>query len=150
MTIYSLDEVLKMIIDWEKELSRFYDIAEDALEGERALKAVAVLKERLRNNIKELNEINVHDYENVEMIKNLPDYKTEGVIPRFNIDPNESPEDIFTKILEYEEKVLEYYNHLKDVLNYEKSKDLLDMLLTYKLAQIKEIKGLLDGFDLAV
>jgi hypothetical protein len=39
---------------------------------------------------------------------------------------------------------------LRGVLVYEKSKDLLDMLLKFKVGQIKEIKSLMDNYDLAL
>lgn len=150
MTILGLDEVLKLIVGWEQKMDTFYGLMEKNLKNERSQKAAAVLRKEQRKTLDVLEAIDTSSYKNVEMVKNLPDYHSEEVLPHYDISENSSPMDVFQTILNYEEKLEEYYVHLKSVLVYEKSKDLLDMLINFKMGQIKEIKALMDSFDLAV
>jgi len=150
MASYSLDEILELIVKWEKRLNSFYDMMEEYLTNERSRKTTLVLQERQKKTIAAVEKINISDYVDTEYIKSIPDFYSEDLIPHFEIDANSSPKEVFETILSYEEKLEEYYTHLKDVLVHTKSKELLDMLLQFKIGQIKEIKGLMDSDDLAV
>lgn len=150
MTTYSLEEILKLIIKWEKRLDAFYDVMEEYLTNERSRKTTLVLQERQKKTVDALEGINVKDFARTEFIKNVPDFHGEDLIPHFEIDANSSPKEVFETILGHEEKLEEYYTHLKDVLVCTKSKELLDMLLQFKIGQIKEIKSLMDSYDLAL
>ncbi len=151
MSVYSLDETLELIIRWEKRLDSFYDAMEEYLTNERSRKTTLVLQERQKKTIKVLEKINIKDYHaETEFIKNVSDFHSEDLIPHFEIDANSLPKEVFETILSYEEKLEEYYEHLRNVLVYEGSKDLLDMLLKFKTGQIKEIKSLMDSCGLAL
>lgn len=150
MAIYSLDQILELIIKWEKRLDDFYDIMEEYLTSVRSRKTAALLQERQRKVIDALEKINIADYKNTEYIKNIPDNHSEELIPHFEINADSSPAEIFQTVLEYEQRLEQYYTHLKDILVYTKSKELLDMLLQFKMGQIKEIKGMMDSHDLAL
>jgi hypothetical protein len=147
---YSLDEILKLIVKWEKGLDSFYDVMEEYLVDERSRKTTLILQERQKKAVDVLKGINIADYARTEFIKNVPDIHSGDLIPHFGIDANSPPRKVFETILGYEEKLEEYYEHLRGVLVYEKSKDLLDMLLKFKVGQIKEIKSLMDNYDLAL
>jgi hypothetical protein len=150
MTIYSLDQILELIIKWEKRLDDFYDIMEDYLASTRSRKAVIFLQERQQKVVDALAKINIAGYKNTEYIQNIPDYHSEELIPHFEIDANSSPSEIFQTVLGYEQKLELYYTHLRDVLVYAKSKELFDMLLRFKMGQIKEIKEMMDSYDLVL
>jgi hypothetical protein len=150
MTTYSLEEILRLIVKWEKRLDSFYDVMEEYLTNERSRKTTLVLQERQKKTVEALEKINIKDYARTEFIKNIPDSHSEDLIPHFEIDADSSPKEVFETILGYEEKLEEYYARLKDVLVYIKSKELLDMLLRFKVGQIKEIKSLMDSYDLAL
>ena len=109
-----------------------------------------ILKKRLTENLKILDKVNIEDYKNTEIIKNIPDIHSEEVIPVVVLFENSSPEEIFTKVLEFEKKLEEFYRQLRRVLVYSKSKELLDMLIQFKEGQIKEIKSLMDSYDLVM
>ncbi|HBR15909.1 MAG TPA: hypothetical protein DD723_10310 [Candidatus Omnitrophica bacterium] len=146
----SLDEILKLVIKWENDLDKYYSKLDKSLKDKRSKITVEALKERLDNNLKILNKIKISDYKKTEFIKNLPDYKSEGFIAKMKIGKDSTPREVFDQILKFEEKLKEFYTHIRDVVVYTKSKDLFDMMVQFKMGQIKEIKGLMDNYDLAI
>lgn len=150
MAFNSLDEVLKQIIQWEKRLDTFYDLMEEYLTHRESRQTAEVLKRQQEKALGMLDTIDIKQYEHIEFIKNIPDYRSEDIIPHFEISADSSPAEVFETILSYEEKLEKYYTHIRDVLTYTESKDLFDMLIQHKLGQIKEIKALMDNYDLTV
>ena len=148
MAFLGLDEMLHLIVYWEEELKDFYNLAEQTLRDPRSKKAVKALQKRHEKNLQFFNAINLKEYKHTEFIKNLPDYHSESVIPKHEISMNSTPQEIFEKIINYEEKLEEFYKHVRSVLVYAKSRELFDMLIEHKLNQIKEINGLMQSFDL--
>lgn len=144
---YDFDEILELIVKWEKRLDSFYDMMEEYLTNERSRKTTLILQERQKRTIETLGKINVREYANTEFVKDVPDCHDEDLVSNFEIEANSSPEDVFRVILGYEEKLEEYYTHLKNVLAHVKSKELINMLLRFKIAQIKEIKDLMSSKD---
>jgi len=150
MANYGLDEILVLIKQWEQRLDAFYMMMEDYLVSARSRKAATILQERQKKTLAFLDQIHVKDYARTEFIKNIPDSHSEDLIPHLEIAADSTPNEVFQLILGYEEQLEDYYIHLRDILVYAKSKELLDMLIQFKVGQIKEIKGLMDDADLAV
>ena len=150
MSPYGLDEMLKLMIRWEKRLDSFYGAMEEYLADERARKTAFALQERQKKALEILSAIHIEDYEDTEYIRSVPDFHSEDLVPHFEIDARSSPKDVFETILGYELKLEAYYRHLLDFVFYEKSKEIIGMMLQFKTGQIKEIKGLMEHYDLAV
>jgi rubrerythrin len=150
MAIYSLDELLQMILQWERHLLYFYLDLADYLKDARARRVAGVLLEEQEKVLHMLEAIDINDYKQVEFIKNAPDFHSETVIPRLEIPAEASALEVLGTGLHFEEKLEEYYLHLRDIVVYTKSKELLEMLIPFKMGQIKRIKSFMDNYDLAV
>lgn len=150
MTMTRLSEISKLIVRWEEKLNNFYNMAYRHLKNERSRKVVELLKEEQEKMLKIIKEIYLEKYKNTELIKNPPNWHREEVIPHVDLTENSSPEDIFDRILSYEEKLEEYYTHVRDILVYKKDRELLDMLIQFKLNQIKRIKSYMDDYEMAI
>ncbi len=150
MAIYSLEEILDLIKRWEKGLLYFYRLLYRGLKNPRSKKIVQMLRKQQGTTVHFLEHIDLNDYKHAEFIKNIPDFHKDDIIPHFVITPEAKPEDIFERILNFEEKLKDYYGHLKDVAVFQKSKELFEMLIQFKLGQIKEIKSYMDSFDLVI
>ena len=150
MAIKRLDEILKIIFSWEDQLNHFYGPVVQHLKSTRSRKVVELLKEQQEKTLEVLKGIDLREYKNTEYVKSPPDYHSEAVIPHLEITEDSSPDDIFEHILSYEEKLEEYYTHLREILVYQKDRELLDMLIQFKLGQIKRIKSYMDHYDLVI
>ena len=150
MAITRLSEILKLIVDWEEKLNRFYKMAGGQLKNERSRKVVELLKAEQEKTLKVIKEMDFGKYKNTEFIKNPPDWHREEVILHVDITENSSPDEIFDHILDYEQKLEEYYTHVRDILVYKNDRELMDMLIQFKLNQIKRIKSYMDDYDLAI
>ena len=150
MAIYNLEEILNLIKRWEKGLFYFYRLLNRGFKNPRSKKIIQMLKKQQEVTVQFLESIDLNDYQHAEFIKNIPDFHKDDIIPHFVIAQEAKPEDIFEKILNFEEKFKDYYVHLKDIAVFQKSKELFEMLIQFKLGQIKEIKSYMDSFDLAV
>lgn len=148
MVGYDFDVILELIIKWEQRLDSFYDMMEEYLTNEHSRKTTLILQERQKKTIEVLGGVTIKDYINTEFVKDVPDCHNEDLVPHFEIAANSSPKEVFKTILGYEEKLEEYYTHLKGILVHIKSKELIDTLLQFKIAQIKEINELMNSSDL--
>lgn len=150
MAFYNLEEILRLVIAWEEELYSFYDMMEEYLKDERSRQTADLLQKKQVKAIEMLRSINLKEYAHAEYVKNIPDYLSEDVMPHFEIAADSSPREVMETILSYEEKLEVFYTHLRDVLTFAKSRDLFDMLIQFKMGQIKEIKACIDSCDLAI
>lgn len=147
MSFNSVEDILKSIIKWERDFDSFYSLLEEYLKDEKARKAAEVLQMRHEKILKELESIDLEKYGHIEFVKYVPDYSEED---RFEIEADAAVEDLFYKILGHEEKRIEYYKRLRNIVVFERSRELFDMLIQLKTGQVKEIKALLDSYDLAL
>lgn len=150
MAFSNLGDILKLIIEWESRLSDYYKHLRKALKNERAKAIVELLAQQQEEALSILGKIDISEYKHAEFIKNTPDYHNEVVIPQLDVRADISPAEILERTLGFEEKLEEYYSHLRRLLVYKKSLDLLDMLSKFKLAQIKRIKSFMDSYDLVM
>ncbi|MBI5416119.1 MAG: hypothetical protein HZA29_04820 [Candidatus Omnitrophica bacterium] len=150
MTIYSLDQILKLIIIWEERLDSFYDMMEEYLKDKRSRETAFVLQRRQVKALEMLKGIDPKEYAHVEYVRNVSDYPPQNIMSHLEIPADSSPRDVLEAVLTYEEELEKFYTHLRDVLAYAKSKELFDMLIQFKMGQIKEIRACLDSYDLAL
>ncbi|OGX37625.1 MAG: hypothetical protein A3C36_05080 [Omnitrophica WOR_2 bacterium RIFCSPHIGHO2_02_FULL_52_10] len=147
MSFNSVEDIVKAIITWEKDFDSFYSTLEEYLKDEKSRKAAEVLQLRHEKILKELESIDLEKYGHIEFVKYVPEYSGED---RFEIAADAAVEDLFYKILDHEEKRIEYYRRLRNIVVFEKSRELFDMLIQLKTGQAKEIKALLDSYNLAM
>lgn len=149
MSFNSVQEVLELLIGWENKLLACYEGIYDQLKSERTALALEYLVKEQRKTVAALAQLNLEDYEKSEFMKFIPDYKSEAIIPHIDISEFSSAEELLSSVLVYEEKLNEFYGRLYEIASYEKSKDLFEMLRNFKLTQVKNIKSVLDGWDLS-
>ena len=147
MAFKNVAEILKLVQQWEERLNSFYDIMEEYLKDGRSRETAVLLQQEQAKAIKMLKEINLKEHGRAEYVQNVPDYDSEEIIPHFEISADSSPKEVFETILEYEEKLEKFYTHLRDIVTFEKSRDLLDMLVQFKMGQIKKIEAFMDSYD---
>ncbi|HEB11672.1 MAG TPA: hypothetical protein ENI06_10720 [Spirochaetales bacterium] len=138
-----LQDVLKITVGWEKKLNDLYDVAEIGLRNKESRKIIAFLKEKQIRNLEILKNININDYGRTEWVRYASDYREEDLIPSRNITKDSPPEEIFSHIVEYEEKLKEFYSSIVSLLVTEEQKELFSSLVTFKESQISEIKNLM-------
>ena len=109
-----------------------------------------LLKTEQEKALRVFKEMDLTKYKNTEFIKNPPDWNREEIIPRDGIAADSSPEDIFDLILNCEEKLEKHYTHVRDILAYQNDRELLDVLIQFKLNQIKSIRRYRDDYELAI
>lgn len=146
MSISTVVEILKSTIEREKELSHYYGRIYKIIKNERSRKAVAVLKEQQERALGFLNQLHFQQYEGIGFIEAPPDNFVEAI----EFMEDSSPEEIFAKVLAYENKLKEYYEHLSSVLVYKEAQELFDMIVRAKVFMITRIKVLMDSYDLVV
>jgi hypothetical protein len=142
----NLKEILERTVKWEKKLKDFYDVAEFALSNKESKQVVVLLRENLLNRLDILKKINLDDYGKTEWIRYAPDYKDDELIPVKTISRDADPLMIFTQILEYEQKLREFYKTISEKLVVLKQKDLFESLVKFKDEQIFEINNFMANF----
>lgn len=150
MTIRRLEEILELFVSWEEKLSKFYAVVYGRLKNDRSKKVMELLKTEQEKALRVFKELDLTKYKNTEFIKNPPDWNREEIIPRDGIAADSSPEDIFDLILNCEEKLEKHYTHVRDILAYQNDRELLDVLIQFKLNQIKSIRRYRDDYELAI
>ena len=142
----NLKEILQLTVKWETKLKDFYDVAEFALRNKESKRVVVLLRENLLNRLDVLKRVDLDDYGKTEWIRYAPDYKDSELIPVQTISRDADPLVIFTQILEYEQKLREFYKTIHDKLVVAKQKDLFESLVKFKDEQIFEINSFMTNF----
>ncbi|MGE0268715.1 MAG: hypothetical protein AB7S78_09720 [Candidatus Omnitrophota bacterium] len=144
MAVYSLDQIIDMITAWEKDLQKFYKKIKSRLAEEEAVQAVTLLSSDQEKMIKFLDQVSQNHHEKLEYHKNLPEYK--NIVHGIDLNGPVTAKTFFEKIFDYEEELLKIYQNLRDIVTFDRSKEVLDMALQMKMGQIKKIKGCMDSF----
>ncbi len=139
-----LKSLLKIIIRWENKLKDFYDVAEIALRSKESKDVIVLLRKNHVNNLQIIQDTHLKDYGKNEIIRNVPDYHYRELIPIGKIKRDSSPKDIVKYILEYEEKLREFYAKISENIITRNQKDLFESLVTFKKRQIFEIKQFIE------
>lgn len=150
MAIKEVSDVLDMIIGWEEQMEETYGELEISMESERSRKLVGFLKDRQAKALIMYKNIDVDQYVDIEYIKNIPACNDIIETCVCKISKDDTPDQVFDKVMTYEENIEIFYDHLRKELVYDKSKELFDMLVKFKLGQIKGIKRFMDDYELAI
>ncbi len=142
----NLKEILDITIRWEKSLKDFYDVAEFALRSGESKEVIALLRSNLMTRLDILKNINLDDYGRTGWVRYAPDYRGDALIPIKSISRDADPLEIFTQILEYEEKLKNFYQTISSKLVATKQRELFDSLVQFKDEQIFEINKFMDRY----
>ena len=138
----SLNEILQTMIGWENKLKDFYDVAEYALRSEESKKTVRTLRERHKNKLEILRDVDPASYGKTEWIRYAPSYKEQDLIPIGKIHRDAEPQQIFEHLLDYEGKLQNIYSSIATNLISRNQKELFESLVLFKEEQIEEIRHL--------
>ena len=150
MTITRFSEILKSIVESEEKLGVFYLKAAERLRDKRSREIVELLKAEQDKTLETLSGMNLKAYKDAEFIKNPPDLKGDEFISDVRAIVKDSPSQILARILRFEEILKEYYTHVRNVLAFDKDRELMDMLLQMKFNQIKRIRSYIDDDNLVI
>lgn len=146
MAIYSLDEIIGIIEKWEIDLQEFYKILRENTVDDSVVNVTNVLQVDQTRAIKLLDDLKISKQERLEYNKNLPDYKANSIMPDFQVTNMSSAKQLLEQVFDYEEELLKIYEHLRDIVAYEESKNLLEQLIQMKMGQLKRITSCLNSF----
>ena len=146
MAVYSVDQVLKTVEEWEDKLLKFYGLIKNKMKREESQIAIRALEKDQRKLVETLKEIDPKHYENVEFDKSLPNFQNTDIISIPPLNEDATPEEILDVILSFEAQILHIYEFIHEITVYPKPKNLWEMLVQIKTGQIKKIKGLRDGY----
>ena len=142
----NLQDILQITMRWEKKLKDFYDVAELAMRSDESKRVVALLKDRLSAKMDVLQNIDMKKFGTTEWIRYAPDYKDEDLIPIGAIQRESSPQELFTHLLGYEEKLQNVYTRIAETLITQRQKELFESLAQFKGEQIEEITRLMANY----
>jgi hypothetical protein len=150
MTIIRFSEILKNIVQSEEKLSVFYLKAAERLRDHRSREVIELLQAEQDRVLETLSGMNLKAYKDAEFVKNPPEVRDVEFIIDERAIVKDSPGQILARILNFEEKLKEYYTHVRNVLAFDKDREIMDMLIQMKLNQIKRIKSYIDDFNLVI
>ncbi len=148
MPFRDLQEILKLIIGWEKELKDLYDVAQIALRDEKSKKLVSLMRERVVKNLEVLQGVNVETFGKTAWVRYSSELRTDDVIPKTKLRKDSTPKEVLERILECEEKLRDFYTTIRDLLASPRQEELFDSLVTFKTGQIIEIKSSMESLEL--
>ena len=140
-----LKSLMDIVMKWENDLKDFYDVAEIALKRNRkSMAIVSLLKEDHISNFNIIKDIRVENFGKDEWIKYVPDHRAKDLIPIRKINKGSTPKEILTHILDYEEKIRDFYSSISKKIITRDEKELFDSLVKFKDRQILIIKKNMD------
>lgn len=148
MSFLGIDELLVLIRKWEKQMKAYYDFLEWNIRDPRARRMMEEIKKLLNKHLEQLNSINDRDYQQIEYVKYLSDEIRENLIPELVSSPQSNPQEVLEALIVSECKLEKFYMSMADKMIYARSKVLFEMLIAMKVSQIKELKKLLDSYEL--
>lgn len=138
-----LSEILKITIRWENRLKDFYDVAEFAMKSEESKNVIRLLRDHLVEKLRILSGIDLASYGRTEWVRYVPDYREDELIPVHKIHRQATPREIFTHLLDYEEKLKGIYAGIAAVLVNRAQKELFESLARFKEEQAEEVRRLM-------
>ena len=134
-----LQDILGATLKWEQNMLDLYEVAEIGIKDKDAKSALTFLKDNHVSHMDVLKNVDVKKFGPTEWVRYSLDYRTDDLIPKKAINRNSSAEEIWTLILDYEEKLKTFYRDVTDRLNTEKQKELFESLVLFKENQIQRI-----------
>lgn len=150
MAYQSLKEILDINLQLDKKFHVYLsNLARDVKEAPLKM-VLETLRDRLDHDWESVLHLEENDFGSVEFIKEVPDTKIEDYFPGFEAGETSDPVKFITRVLEFEEKQLTFYTQLKEKTAYTKSKEICDMMIKFKMGQIKGIERVLENHNLAI
>ena len=149
MPYNDLKDILAKSTAWEQELRDLLDVTALALRDEKCKNIAQFLKDDLEKNLAVIKRINPADFGSSEWIKFPDEYKTEDLVPKKSLTRESTKEEVCKIILEYEEKLRDFYDSLRQTAAFSGHKDLFHSLYQFKIRQIIEIKKFIRDCDLS-
>jgi hypothetical protein len=137
----NVGDIIGKAIQWETALRGFYEVAEVALKNPESRKLVVVLREKLVERLRILQELDVKKYGNAEWVKFVPAVADDEIVPKVSITRSSDPRQVFEVILGVDEKLERFYGSLAGSLVSREQKELFQSLALFKAEQIESIKG---------
>ena len=135
-----LKGLMEVIIIWEDKLTDYYDAAEKIIENKQFKQVIALLREKHLNNLLIIKEIHVEDYGKDEWIQITPDCNVKDLLPVDEIKKDSTSQEIIDHVLEFEEKMMDFYSCISKMIISRDEKELFDSLVKFKERQILNIK----------
>jgi hypothetical protein len=149
MAYNDLKDILSRSTLWEQELKDLMDVTVLALRDEQCKKILQFLTDDLDKNLAVIKKINPGEFNGAEWIKFPDRYQTEDLVPKKALSRDATKEEIFKLILEYEEKLRDFYDSIQHTAAYAGHKDLFHSLYQFKIRQIIEIKKFIRDCNLS-
>jgi NADH:ubiquinone oxidoreductase subunit C len=141
-----LKEILEITIRWENKLKDFYDVAEFAMKSEESKKVIRLLRERLVEKLGILSGVDLAGFGKTEWVRYAPAYREEELIPVGEMHRNATPQEIFTHLLDYEDKLKKTYAGIAANLISRSQKELFESLVQFKEEQSEEVRRLMESY----
>lgn len=138
-------ELLQKTIEWENELNGFYDIAELGFKNENQKMLIKALKDNHEKHLQVVKGINPDEFGPTKWIRYAGDFRKEDLIPAKKIKKDSTPQEILSHILDYENKLKNFYTRIYENIITSKQKELFESLIKFKEEQIYEIQNILKG-----
>jgi hypothetical protein len=149
MAYNDFKDILSRSALWEQELKDLLDVSAVALRDEQCRKILRFLADDLDKNLSVIKKINPDDFNSAEWIKFPDRYRTGDLVPKKSLSREAGKEDVFKIILEYEEKLRDFYKDIEGTAVYAGHKDLFHSLYQFKVRQIIEIKKFIRDCNLS-
>jgi hypothetical protein len=130
-----LKEILEITIRWENKLKDFYDVAEFAMKSERLVEKLGIL-----------SGVDLAGFGKTEWVRYAPAYREEELIPVGEMHRNATPQEIFTHLLDYEDKLKKTYAGIAANLISRSQKELFESLVQFKEEQSEEVRRLMESY----
>ena len=147
MQIYhDLKELLDVLITWENKLTAFYDAAGTEMKDMSCSDILGILKKNHEKNLLILKDIHIEDYGKDEWIQWAPDYDLKHLL-QLDLQANRcAVGEIISSIMEFEEKMKEFYSSIAEKITSREEKELFESLVTFKGLQIYEIRRIMEMY----
>ncbi|TFG61002.1 MAG: hypothetical protein E4H36_11145 [Spirochaetales bacterium] len=139
-----LQDILQITIKWEEKIKELYEVAEYGLKDMEAKNVIVFLKENHTSRLDILKNLKVKDYGATEWVRFSADYKTNDLITAKIIRKDSTALEICNVILEYENKIRDFYEKIANNLKTASQKELFESLTSFKDEQISRIKNFKD------
>lgn len=147
MAIYAMSEILKFVLDWEESILRSYhSISKVFLSDAGVANLMHILQKDQNRLLESLRMLDIKNIQHVEFLKNVRNYPIDPPVRVVDVTEGASVFEILTDVMDVHEDLLKEYRHLKDLAQYERSKDVIDILIDLKLSQIKKISSYMESF----
>jgi len=137
MKQYRVDQILSHVRHWEKRLVKLFESLRDDGQDNQQLEFAFVHQLKI---VDALNRVDFESYKNVEFLRYIPEFHQVEIVPPAAFSSEHSNEQLTLFVVETENKLCDYYRHLRNVLAHTRLKELFDMLIEWKMAQLQLLK----------